>query len=65
VGCPCFSHNAQGGWTHGGSGAVGYLFFHFPPAITRVLVSVSVGGMVGVIMGICIENPFVLGRRDG
>jgi hypothetical protein len=65
VGCPFFSHNAHRGWTRGGSGAVGSFFFHLPPTVAGVLVSGSVGGMVGVSMGICIEIPYVWGGRDG
>jgi hypothetical protein len=65
VGCPSFSHSAQGGWTCGGSKEVGSFFFRLPPAIARVLVSGSVGGMVGVSMGICIEIPSIWGGRDG
>ena len=33
VGCPSFLHSVQGGWMHGGSGAVGSFFFHFPPTM--------------------------------
>jgi hypothetical protein len=65
VGCPSFSHSTQGGWTRGGSGAVGSFFFHLPPAVAGVLVSGGVGGMVGVSMGICIRIPSVWGGRDG
>jgi hypothetical protein len=65
VGCLSFSHNAQGGWTRGGSGVVGSLFFHMPPAMVGSLVSGGVEGMVGVSMGIVIGIPFVWGGRDG
>jgi hypothetical protein len=44
VGCPSFLHSAQGGWMHGGSGAVGSFFFRLPPSIARGLVSGGVGG---------------------
>jgi hypothetical protein len=65
VGCPSFSHSAQGGWTCGGSGVVGSFFFLLPPSVAGGLVSGGVGGMVGMSMGICIRIPFVWGGRDG
>jgi hypothetical protein len=65
VGCLSFSHSMQGGWTCGGSGAVGSFFFSLPPSIAGGLVSGGVGVMVGVIMGIYIEIPSIWGRRDG
>jgi hypothetical protein len=65
VGCLYFSHSTQGGWTHGGSGAVGSFFFRLPPAIAGVLTSGGVGGTVGVSMGICIKIPSIWGGRDG
>jgi hypothetical protein len=65
VGCPYFSHSAQGGWTWGGSGVVSSFFFQLPPSEAGGLVSGAVGGMVGVIMGICIRIPSVWGGRDG
>ena len=43
VGCLSFSHSAQGGWTRGGSGAVGSFFFLLPPSVAGGLVS---GGVV-------------------
>jgi hypothetical protein len=33
---------------------VGPFFFHLPPVVVGVLVSGGVGGMVAVIIGICI-----------
>jgi hypothetical protein len=65
VGCPYLLHSTQGGWMHGGSGAMGSFFFHIPPSVAGELVSGGVGGMVGVSMGICIGIPSVWGGRDG
>jgi hypothetical protein len=62
VWCPSFSHSAQGGGMHGGSGAMGSFFFLLPPAVARGLVS---GGVVGVSMGIVMGIPSFLGGRDG
>jgi hypothetical protein len=59
---PSFSHSAQGGGMHGGSGAVGSLFFLLAPAVVGGLVS---GGEVGVRMGIVMGIPSFLGGRDG
>jgi hypothetical protein len=64
MGCSYFSHSTQGGWTREGIRAVGSFFFRLPPTVAGVLVSGSVGGMVGVIMGRCIEISFVWGGRD-
>jgi hypothetical protein len=65
LGCPSLSHSVQGGWMHGGSGAVGSFFFHLPLSVAGGLVSGGVGGMVGVSMGICISMPSIWGGRDG
>jgi hypothetical protein len=65
VGCPYFSNSTQGGWMHGGSGAMGSFFFRLLPSVAGGLVSGGVGGMVGVSMGICIRISYVWGGRDG
>ena len=65
VGCPSFSHSAQGGWTRRESGAMGSFFFLLPLAVVGGLVGRGVGGMVGVSMGIYIGIPSVWGGRDG
>jgi hypothetical protein len=65
VGCPSFSHSAQGGGMRGGSGAVGSFFFLLPPAVAGGLVIGGVEGMVGVSMGIVIGIPSIWGGRDG
>ena len=57
VGCLSFSHSAQGGWTRGGSGAVGSFFFRLPPSVAGVLMSGGVEGTVGVRMGIVMGIP--------
>jgi hypothetical protein len=59
VGCPSFSHSAQRGLTRGGSGAMGYFFFHLPPDVTVVLESGGEGGVVGVRTGIYIDIPSI------
>ena len=59
MGCPSFSHSAQGGWTRGGSGAVGSFFSHLPLAVAVVLVSGGDGGAVGVGTGICIRISLI------
>jgi hypothetical protein len=41
---PSFSHSAQGGGMHGGSGAVGSFFFLLPPTVAGGLVSGGGGG---------------------
>jgi hypothetical protein len=64
VGCPSFSHSMQGGWMHGGSGAVGS-FFRLPPTVAGKLTSGGLEGMVGVSMKIIIGIPFIWGGRDG
>jgi hypothetical protein len=58
---PSFSHSAQGGGMHGGSGAVVSFFFLLSPAVAGRLVS---GGVVGVRMGIIMGRPSC-GGRDG
>ena len=62
VGCPYFSHSAQGGGVCRGSGAVDSFFFLLPPAVVGGLVIGGVEGMVGVSMGIVIGIPSVWGR---
>jgi hypothetical protein len=62
VGCPYFSHSAQGGGMCRGSGAVGSFFFLLPPAVAGGLVIGGVEGMVGVSMGIVIGISSVWGR---
>jgi hypothetical protein len=63
VGCPSFSHSAQGGWMHGGSGVVGSFFFRLPPTVAGRLVSGGVEGMVGVSMGIVMGIPSIWGGK--
>ena len=65
VGCPSFLHSAQGGLTCDGGEVAGSFFFRLPLAVAGVLVSGSVGGMVGVSMGIYIGVPSIWGGRDG
>ena len=49
----------------GGSGAMGSLFFYFPPTVVVVLDIVGEGGMAGVSTGIYIRIPSDCGGRDG
>ena len=65
VGCPSFSHSAQGCGMCRGSGAVGSFFFLLPPAVAGRLVSGGVEVMVGVSMGIVIGIPSIWGGWDG
>jgi hypothetical protein len=65
VGCLSFLQSAQGGCTHGGSGAVSSFFFRLPPVVEVVLPSGGEGGVVGLRIGICIKSPSVWGGRDG
>jgi hypothetical protein len=58
---PSFSHSAQGGGMHGGSGALGSFFFLLPLDVAERLVS---GGVVGVRTGIVMGRPYC-GGRDG
>jgi hypothetical protein len=51
---PSLSHNAQGGGMCGGSGAVGSLFCHLPPAVVGGVGSM---GVVGVMTGIVMGSP--------
>jgi hypothetical protein len=59
---PSFSHSAQGGGMHRGSGVVGSFFFLLPPAVAGGLVS---GGVVGVRMGIIMGIPSFWGGNHG
>jgi hypothetical protein len=65
VGCPPFSHSAQGGWTHGESGPVGSFFFLLPQTAVVVLASGGEGGVVRVSIRVYIGIPLIWGGRDG
>jgi hypothetical protein len=58
---PSFSHSAQGGGMHGGSGVVCSFFFLLPLAVAGGLVS---GRVVEVRIGIIMGSPSC-GGRDG